>query len=37
MFILYFSVDRAKNNTGLRLEKEIRTRTEKKMGIEGEM
>jgi hypothetical protein len=37
MFILYFSEDRAKNNPGLRLEKETRTRTEKKMGIEGEM
>jgi hypothetical protein len=37
MFILHYCEDGAKNNTGLRLEKEIRTRTEKKMGIEGEM
>jgi hypothetical protein len=37
MFILHSGEDGAKNNTGLRLEKEIRTRTEKKMGIEGEI
>jgi hypothetical protein len=37
---LYYTAvktERAQNNTSLRLEKEIRTRTEKKMEIEGEM
>jgi hypothetical protein len=37
MFILYFCEDRAENNTCLRMEKEIRIRSEKKMGKEGEM
>jgi hypothetical protein len=37
MFILNSCEDGAKNNTDLRLEKEIRTRTETKMGIGGEM
>jgi len=36
---LYYTAEKdgARNNTSLRLEKEIRTRTEKKMGIECEM
>jgi hypothetical protein len=37
MSILHFSEDRAKNNTGLRMEKEIRTRNKQKMGAKGEM